>query len=82
MSTEIELLTLSTSPAPRAGWDLGPQTVVAPSPAAVGAALSVGSADAVLCLDERFPLPDAGRLERLLAGPADAWHGGLDLGTA
>jgi GT2 family glycosyltransferase len=44
--------------------------------------LNHSEADAVLCLDARLPIPDPAVLDRLLDGPADAWHAGLRLGLA
>ncbi len=43
-------------------------------------ALGAVTADAVLCLAAGLPLPPRDLLDRLLAGPADVWHGGLRLG--
>lgn len=83
--TEIELLTLSASrrasDAERA-WDLGPQRSTPPIPAAIAARLDRRSlrSPAVLVLDASLPLPSRDLLERLLDGPADAWHAGLRLG--
>jgi len=58
--------------------------MVEAAPAAVAEAISGRSEgfDAVLLLDGTFPDPDEDLLARLLAGPADVWHGGVALGLA
>lgn len=80
MSYIIEHLSLTTGTEVFA-WD-GPQRLVTPDLAAVADALATvdPGVDAVLCLDGGLPLPDPALAERLLDGPADAWHGGLRLG--
>ena len=80
MSRSIELITLSESGDLRTGWDHGPQRAVRAVPNELAAALAAPQADAVLCLDAAFALPDPALLARLLDGPADAWHAGLRLG--
>ena len=83
--TQIELLTLApgdTAAAVHDAWDLGPRRCSSSSPAAVARALASPAGEAVLVLDHRLPLPPDTVLDRLLAGPADAWHGGLALGLA
>lgn len=67
-----------------AGGPAGPREgegVVA-TPAAVTEALDARprDAEAVLILDDAFPLPAGGLIERFLDGPADVWHAGLALG--
>jgi GT2 family glycosyltransferase len=83
--TQIELLTLApgdTAAAVHDAWDRGPRRCSSPSPAAVARELATAAAEAVLVLDHRLRLPPDTVLDRLLAGPADAWHGGLALGLA
>jgi GT2 family glycosyltransferase len=53
---------------------------VAEDPGAVARGLTSSTAEAVLLLGGELALPAADELARLLAGPADAWHGGLRLG--
>jgi GT2 family glycosyltransferase len=61
-------------------WTWGRQHHIGATPAALADALDHVTAEAVLVLDAGLPLPDDALLDRLLAGPADAWHGGLRLG--
>lgn len=78
---QIELLTVGGGNVDHASW-AGPRRSVANTPAAVAAALGEVRADAVLCLGAGLPIPPRDLLDRLLAGPADAWHAGLRLGLA
>lgn len=78
--SRIDLISLSHSAA-HPDWTLGAVSVVTPLTGAVADALANTQGDAVLCLDGRLPLPDAALLTSLLEGPADAWHGGLRLGS-
>lgn len=79
MST-VELIRIRSGHSTDADWTLGPRRRVDATVRAVDAALKESVAEAVLCLDEHFPLPASRRLERLLDGPCDAWHAGLRLG--
>lgn len=80
MSLSIELISLSESGEVRTGWSRGAQRAAHPSPVGLATALAEPRADAVLCLDAAFALPDLAIVDRLLDGPADAWHAGVRLG--
>lgn len=88
MNPRIELLTLleSAPAAPVFGraWPHGAQRAALSDASHLRHALADVACDtdaeAVLCLDAGFPLPDDRLIARLLAGPADAWHAGLRLG--
>ncbi len=82
MSGSIELITLTGRGTFRPEWTLGPQRAVAATAPRLHSTLVDSTADAVLCLDARLPLPAEELLRDLLAGPGDAWHGGLRLGLA
>lgn len=62
-------------------WDHGSHQHVAATPTALASALEATTADAALVLDTTFVVPPSALLERLLDGPADAWHAGLRLGA-
>jgi GT2 family glycosyltransferase len=80
MRPSIELINLTGAGTYERVWDHGPQRVVAATPSRLSAALRPSTADAVLCLDARLPVPSPETLDRLLDGPGDAWHSGLLLG--
>lgn len=84
--SRVELITLVADGRPNThpDWDLGPRHRAAAEPAAVGIALGRTSdhSDAVLVVDNRLAVPAPEVVERLLASPGDAWHGGLHRGLA
>ncbi|MCB1031272.1 MAG: glycosyltransferase family 2 protein, partial [Acidimicrobiales bacterium] len=50
------------------------------TPAEIAKAMATSTTDATMVLDHRFQAPEPELIESLIDGPADAWHGGLDLG--
>ncbi len=90
MTDTIDLIRIGTGASHRDGWTHGSATSARADLRAVTTALAnilnpvndsePATGDAVLVLDEQFPLPSEELLHRLLDGPADVWHGGLALG--
>lgn len=95
LALRIDLIRIGTGASPRDGWTHGSATSARADLHAVTTALAdvlnpvddsepatglSAAIDAVLVLDEQFPLPSEDLLHRLLDGPADVWHGGLTLG--
>ncbi|MBI3415666.1 MAG: glycosyltransferase family 2 protein [Verrucomicrobia bacterium] len=85
MNFRIDLIWFGDTAAP-AAWSLGEVVRLDATPAAVHALvenrLRSSTSDAWLFWDGSLGLPEAKKLESLLAMPGDVWHAGLRLGMA
>lgn len=78
--SEVDLVIVGGPQQPGPTWENGSVTGCDATPASVSAAIAGASGDAVLVLASGIPVPDRSRVQEWLAGPADAWHGGVRLG--
>lgn len=79
---EVDLVVLGGD-SPGVEWAFGDACPVGAEPVAVAERVrTLGTGRDLLLLDAGLPLPGAALLQRLLDGPADAWHAGLALGLA